>query len=467
MSKTVNKKINDAVSFAMQSLHLDKCQAYHFGPWMIEPEWFKNALAHVNSGAWKPKGETADPDGDNPGLYQMVGSTAIIPISGPTMKARSKFGGTSSIDARNQIRRAVMDDAVSRIMLHIDSPGGTVAGTDALADDVRYAASVKPTRAHISDMGASAAYYVACQADYVTATKGSLVGSLGTRMVVVDSSVAAEKEGFKVHDVSTGEFKGAGLTGTPITDRQLQYFQDLVEAGCAHFKDAVMQGRDFSKDKTDALFDGKVHDAEHALTLGLIDAVVSFDDAMAALAKADMNQESFNAYAAEHPEATAGFIEQGRKAGYTDGKKDERDRSVAVIDAAGDNLTLAVEGIKVGHDPETVKLAATTAAKVKADADAAAVVAKADADAKEAAAKAVNDAHAAKIAELEAKMAAMPRGNEAASFSVENGKSGPATKEEKKLAANLGSEGLAKFAANIKLPTAATAVLPPAPKHAN
>src|SRR4051812_18285193 len=81
-----NQKINDAVNFAVESMHLDRCQAHHFGPWMIEPEWFKNAVDAVNRGVWKAEGPTTEPADNQSPPYRVVNGTAVIPISGPMMK---------------------------------------------------------------------------------------------------------------------------------------------------------------------------------------------------------------------------------------------------------------------------------------------------------------------------------------------------------------------------------------------
>lgn len=368
MSKPA-KQIADAVDFAVESMHLDRCQAHHFGPWMIEPEWFKSAVDAVNRGVWKAQGPTTEPADNQSPPYRVVNGTAVIPISGPMMKARSKFGGTSTVDARTQIRKAVNDAGVTSIMLHIDSPGGTVAGTDALAGDVAAANAklVGGVHAHIEDMGASAAYYVASQARSITASKGSLIGSLGVRMMIVDSSGAAEKEGLKVHDISSGEFKGAGTPGVPITGRQLEYFKGIVDAGNAHFKAAVMSGRDFTQEQADALFDGKVHDAEKAQQLGLIDEVSTLDSAMAAIQQETkrMNAESFKTYAAEHPEAVAGYIEQGKKLGYADARTDLR----ALCEAVPGKPLLAIESFLAGSSVEQAKATATAVDTAVADKD--------------------------------------------------------------------------------------------------
>jgi signal peptide peptidase SppA len=358
------------------------CANHHYGPWMIDIDWLRNEVAAISAGIVTAAGSNAEPSDGEDALYRNVNGIAVVSIAGPMMKIRSKFGGTSTVDARNAVRKASNDPAVSGILLHIDSPGGTVAGTEALAQDVASANARKPVHAHIEDMGASAAYYVASQARQITASKGSLIGSLGTRMAIVDSSVAADNKGLKVHDISTGPFKGAGLEGTKITEEQLAYFQQIVDDGNRHFKQAVMTGRRFSQSQADALFDGRVHDANTAKTLGLIDNVASLDAAMTAILQetSRMNAEAFNAYAAEHPEAVAKFMDQGKKAGAAEARNQEVDRLRAINAACPGRPGLAINAFLAGQDVEGVKLTvAALDAEAKAkDEQIAALQAKAD-----------------------------------------------------------------------------------------
>lgn len=355
------------------------CASHHFGPWMIEPQWFRDAVSAVQSGLLKAdtRYEKQSEDDLSPYKWEVINGVAVLPIAGATMKIRSKYGGTSSVDVRNAIRKAAADDNISAILLHIDSPGGTVAGTDALARDVADANKRKPVYAHIEDMGASAAYYVASQTRRITASPTSLVGSLGTRMAIVDSSEAAASEGLRVYDISTGEFKGAGLEGTKITDRQLAYFQSIVDEGGKHFKAAVMLGRGFDQAKTDALFDGRVHDAEVAKQLGLIDEVSTFDAAMAAIQEESyqMTREQIDAFAAEHPEAVASYVEQGRKAGHSAAIAEFK----AIREACGpDNLSVAADAFETGQSIDSAK--STVAAVANARAEEAAKMAAKDAE---------------------------------------------------------------------------------------
>lgn len=207
---------------------------------------------------------------------------AIIELRGTLMKHQASLAAsTSTVLARRQLREAVANSQVARIVLRIESPGGTVAGTRELADEVAAAAKKKPVLAYIEDVGASAAYWVASQATRVVANATALVGSIGTYGIVHDASAAAEQRGIKVHVVRAGDFKGMFEPGTKVTDAQLAELQRIVNQQNQFFLSAVAAGRKRSADEVAKWADGRTFLAAEAKQLGLIDAVQSFDVALA------------------------------------------------------------------------------------------------------------------------------------------------------------------------------------------
>lgn len=214
-------------------------------------------------------------------------SVALVSVVGTLMKQQTSMGGTSTVQIRRDIRQAVADPNVSGILLEIDSPGGTVAGTESLAAEVKTARRKKPVWAQITDLGASAAYWVASQADQVFASNATtLVGSIGTLQVVYDRSGEAEQAGVKTLVFRTGPMKGAGAAGAPVTSEQAAEFQRLVDAIQISFDAAVRSGRGMSAAQLAAVRTGGVWPAGEALALKLIDGVQSSDKTLAALAGA-------------------------------------------------------------------------------------------------------------------------------------------------------------------------------------
>lgn len=264
----------------------EKCLARHSGDWAIEPNWFRVAIRQVEHNCWRILStEEITASTERQSAYT-IGSDGIvvIEVSGPMIKGGSKYGGANTLALRKAIRATTQDSTVEGIMLLVDSPGGTVAGTDELAQDVATAATVKPLHAHIDDLGASAAYWVASQASRISATRTSEIGSIGTLAVIEDVSEAAANEGIKVHVISTGAFKGAGVPGTPITDEHLAYLQERVNQLNETFVMSVARGRGKHVQTVKEKWgDGKVWLAGQAQEMGLIDNVESFDDAMTML----------------------------------------------------------------------------------------------------------------------------------------------------------------------------------------
>jgi signal peptide peptidase SppA len=203
---------------------------------------------------------------------------AMIPVVGTLMKSRTSTGGTSTVDTRKQIRAATRDSDISGILLRVDSPGGTVAGTDALAQEIRQARRAKPVLAQIEDVGASAAYWVSSQASRVYASSAtSMIGSIGT-MLAVRKGAAGEVALFR-----SGPHKGAGMDGE-ITEEQAAHLQTLVDGLQAQFGKAVSEGRRLSPEQLAAVSTGAVWLAEQAHELRLIDGVQPIEKTLQQLA---------------------------------------------------------------------------------------------------------------------------------------------------------------------------------------
>ena len=262
-----------------------RCFANHMGMYLCEPTWLMQAVALVRAGLYPLV--DARPPSRRERLYEVSGDgVAVIPMSGPLFKGGSKFSSASTVDVRRAVRQARDDPDVRGILLHIDSPGGHIAGIQELADEVKATDKVKPVHAHLDDLGASAAYWVASQARHVTANATAQVGSIGVIAIIEDTSGAAELQGVKVHVVATGERKGDFAPGVPVTGESLDALREEVGDTHEHFLSAVSRGRGMRGRRLDAVADGRTWIASKALGLGLLDAVAAEDQAFAGIVKA-------------------------------------------------------------------------------------------------------------------------------------------------------------------------------------
>lgn len=275
--------------------HNLRCFQDHFGPWMMDATRFQQLYnlvmtenITIDFKNQEIKADEHDPEEDEErernNLFNRTtltrGGIRIVSIEGTMMRGESSFGGTSTVIARKILRAAMDDPNTLGTLLLEDTPGGTVAGTDEFASDIRAHGVLKPIRTHVNGLMASAGFWVGSQTSFITASRTSQIGSLGTVAVVHDMSEAAAKQGIKVHVVSTGDFKGAFTPGSEVTKAHLADLQSLVNELNEFFKEAVMDGRGLSSKEVNKLFDGRVHLAETALKLGLIDAVMPLEEAV-------------------------------------------------------------------------------------------------------------------------------------------------------------------------------------------
>ena len=262
----------------------------YFGIWAHEPDRFVALYTQITQMDLRQHVKVASVERDAAGpRTRGVGDgeqkIAVINLTGTlTKKPASLSDDTSTVEARNQIRAARRSQEIKGILLFVDSPGGTVAGTPDLAEEVAAAAAEMPVTAFVEDLVASAAYWVASQADRIVANhKTAFVGSIGAFMGLYDLSARAGQLGMKPVLITSGGVKGMGFPGTEITEAHKTMLQGLVNETQAEFNKAVARGRAMSQAQVEKLADGALHTADTALDLNLVDAIQSFDETVAEL----------------------------------------------------------------------------------------------------------------------------------------------------------------------------------------
>lgn len=251
--------------------------------WAIRPEslsGFVAALEQVNDARFRE--ERAQRTN-----YQVVDGVAHIPIKGVILKSVpewfSWFGisATGTAELQRSVAEALDDREVRALMLNVDSPGGTIAGVQEAADTIYSARSIKPVHSHFESLAASAGYWLGGQAERVTASKSTMVGSIGVYRIMDDFSEMYSKRGIKTHVIRTHELKGVGIEGAPITENQLRAEQELIDRSFGYFVDSIARGRGRKSDDIMPSATGQVWYAEDAHSRGLIDAVSSSTEAHA------------------------------------------------------------------------------------------------------------------------------------------------------------------------------------------
>lgn len=210
-------------------------------------------------------------------LYEIENGIALVSFSGAMVKGYDAFTcwcyGLASIDRLQLtlLELAGRDD-VAAVVLNIDSPGGMCLGTPELGDTIASLSAEKLVVAFTSGMACSAAYWSACGATMVLATRSAMVGSIGTVWPIYDYSEMFAEMGIKVDVFKRGTFKGMGIAGTSLTDEQKKWADDQVGRINDGFTGFVKSRRGAVADST---MQGQWFDGEQALELKLVDRVVS------------------------------------------------------------------------------------------------------------------------------------------------------------------------------------------------
>ena len=178
----------------------------------------------------------------------------------------------------DMLDRADSDTRIKAILLRIDSPGGTVAASEEIASAVKRAD--KPVIASIGDVGASGAYMVASQCDEIVAVEGSSVGSIGVILQVANIEELAKKLGISVDVIKAGEYKDAGSMFRSLTATEQALLQKQVDDVYEQFIAIVAEGRDMPPATVRKLATGFVWSGTEAKSLGLIDTVGTYSDAV-------------------------------------------------------------------------------------------------------------------------------------------------------------------------------------------
>jgi signal peptide peptidase SppA len=178
---------------------------------------------------------------------------------------------TDYADIRASVKRALSDPSVRTIDLVIDSPGGAVLGLPECADAIHAANKIKPVRAHVVGIAASAAYWLASQASTIRLTPSGEVGSIGVLDIHADISKALENSGVRLTAVTAGEHKTERAPFVPLSDGAKAHMQTEVDRWYADFLSAIRRGRGARVSANSTFGNGRMLSSRDALGAGMVD----------------------------------------------------------------------------------------------------------------------------------------------------------------------------------------------------
>jgi len=216
------------------------------------------------------------------------GGVAVLPLQGVIIPRASMFsevsGATSLEKWVGTFREALQDEKVSSIVLDVDSPGGMASMVPEVASEIRTARGSKPIVAVANTMAASAAYWIASQADRLVVSPSAQVGSIGVFAAHDDISKMQEQLGVKTTLVSAGKFKTEGNPFEPLSEEARGAMQKTVDEIYRMFVGAVAKGRGTTTKAVRSGFgEGRVVMARAAVEEGMADEVATIEEVVAGL----------------------------------------------------------------------------------------------------------------------------------------------------------------------------------------
>lgn len=287
------------------------------------------------------------------------GNTLILPVIG-SMSHRATgleamSGMTSYTNLQSQVEDAMNDKSVSAILFDYDTPGGMVSGAFDFRDYLMEQRGRKPMYAIARDGMASAGYLLGSTADKVYATQTAGVGSIGVVLAHVDQSKANEMAGMKPTFIQAGAMKTAGSPHEVLEGEALEYLQDSVNQSYEMFVNAVAEARGLSGDAIRAT-EARVYRGEKAVTVGLADGVMSFDDALNELA-----QSAPRVYQSASKSKLESIQSKGQKMDEDEVKAmvAEAEAKTETLSAAilAEGYTITAEGITKPTEAEMIEVA--------------------------------------------------------------------------------------------------------------
>jgi protease-4 len=173
------------------------------------------------------------------------------------------------------------DDAnIKAVLLHINSPGGGVAASQAIYHAVAKVRETKPVVVVMGSVAASGGYYVACAADTIVAHEGTMTGSIGVIAEFLNTEELLQKVGVDVTIVKSGRYKDIGTPYREMTEAEKAYVGRLLDGVYNQFLEAVSEGRGIPIANVRRLAEGRLYTGEEALEAGLVDKIGTYQDAL-------------------------------------------------------------------------------------------------------------------------------------------------------------------------------------------
>ena len=201
---------------------------------------------------------------------------ALIRVEGPIFDSKETI---------EEIKDYAKDSSIKAIVMRIDSPGGAVAPSQEIYEEVRKAVSKKKIVVSMGSVAASGGYYIASPASRIIANPGTLTGSIGVIMEIPNFRGLMDKLGVTTEVVKSGKHKDLASAFRSLGREERKILQDVLDNVHGQFITAVAEGRKMLREDVMKIADGRVFTGEQAMKIGLIDELGNLEDSIMVAAK--------------------------------------------------------------------------------------------------------------------------------------------------------------------------------------
>jgi protease-4 len=196
---------------------------------------------------------------------------ALVRIEGPIFDSKTYI---------EELKEYVEDPSIKAIVLRVDSPGGAVAPSQEIYEEVRRAAEKKKVVASMGTVAASGGYYVLAPSTRIIANPGTLTGSIGVIMEIPNVKGLMDKVGIKTRVIKSGRHKDMASVFREMDEDEKRILQGVLDDVHDQFIESVAEARSLPVEEVKRIADGRIYTGRQALDIGLVDELGNLEDAI-------------------------------------------------------------------------------------------------------------------------------------------------------------------------------------------
>jgi protease-4 len=227
----------------------------------------------------------------------------VVVAEGEIVDGMAPAGTVGGLSTANLIRKARDDKDVKALVLRVDSPGGSVFGSELVRRELELTrAAGKPVVVSMGNVAASGGYWISTASDEIVADAATITGSIGVFALLPSADQTLAKLGVHPAGIGTTWLRNADDPRLPLDPRLAQLVQTNVDHIYLDFTTKVAAARKTTPEKIDAVAQGRVWTGAQAKERGLVDTIGQFGDAVrSAAARAHLGDKPRVVYIEREP----------------------------------------------------------------------------------------------------------------------------------------------------------------------